>query len=97
MPSKNAIFRPFGVESSKSLPLELKVRHHHLAINAFMDRLGIVTESPGMNLSPPRLRYLVVNVNDALPIVVQGGQALHVHAGGYGDGVPTSRPILSGD
>ncbi|MBI9086743.1 MAG: succinylglutamate desuccinylase/aspartoacylase family protein [Desulfobacterales bacterium] len=71
----------FGVESSKSLPLELKVRHHHLAINAFMDRLGIVTESPGMNLSPPQLRYLVVNVNNALPTVVQEGQALHVRSG----------------
>ena len=71
----------FGVESSKSLPLELKVRHHHLAINAFMDRLGIVTESPGLNLAPPQLRYLVVNVNDALPTVIQAGQTLHVRPG----------------
>ena len=71
----------FGVESSKSLPLELKVRHHHLAINAFMERMGIVPESPGMNLMPPRLRYLVVNVNDAPPIVVQDGQSLHVRSG----------------
>lgn len=71
----------YGVESSKSLSLEQKVRHHHLAINAFMDRLGIVTESPGLNLAPARLRYLVINVNDAPPIVVQEGQTLHVHPG----------------
>ncbi len=71
----------YGVETSKSLPLEDKVRHHNLAINAFMDWLGIVPENPGLNLDPPALRYLVISVNDSLPVAVQNNQVLRVAAG----------------
>lgn len=71
----------YGVETSKSLPLEDKVRHHNLAINAFMDWLDIVPENPGLNLDPPSLHYLVVSVNDSLPVAVQNGQVLRVAAG----------------
>lgn len=71
----------FGVETSKSLPLELKVRHHNLAINAFMEQLEIVTLTPGLNLAPPQLKYLVVAVNDSLPHVVENQQTLFLQAG----------------
>jgi Carboxypeptidase controlling helical cell shape catalytic len=71
----------FGVESSKSLPLEVKVRQHHLAINAFMARLGVVPQTPGLNLKPPRLRYLVVSINGGQPIVVRNGQTLSMAPG----------------
>jgi len=71
----------FGIESSKQLPLELKVRHHNLAINAFMDHLGIQQETPGVNLDPPELDYLVLSVNDALPVVVRNRQTLTLSPG----------------
>jgi len=71
----------YGIETSKSLPLELKVRYHYLAINAFMERLAIIPETPGINLEPPQLRYLVISINDTLPVVVEDGQILYVNAG----------------
>jgi len=71
----------FGIESSKSLPLEQKIRHHNLAINAFMDYLGIVPETPGINLERPALNYLVVSINDSLPVVVKNRQSLSINAG----------------
>ena len=71
----------YGIETSKSLPLELKVRYHNMAINAFMERLEITPETPGINLDPPKLRYLVISINDTLPVVVEDGQLLYVNAG----------------
>ena len=71
----------FGVETSKSLPLELKIRHHNLAINAFMEMFGIIPESPGINLDHPKLNYLVISVNDSLPIVIKDGQSIYVNPG----------------
>jgi len=71
----------FGIETSKSLTLEIKVRHHNLAINAFMDNLGIVQETPGVNLETPKLEYLVVAVNDSLPVVIRNRQTLHLNPG----------------
>ena len=71
----------FGIETSKSLPLEQKVRHHNLAINAFMERLDIFPETPGLNLDRPVLNYLVVSINDSLPIVVKARQSLSLNSG----------------
>jgi len=71
----------FGIETSKSLPLETKVRHHNLAINAFMEQLGIVPETPGINLESPKLRYLVIAINGTLPVVVESNQVLHIKSG----------------
>ena len=71
----------FGIETSKSLPLELKVRHHNLAINSFMNRLEIFQETPGVKLETPKLDYLVIAVNDALPVVVRNQQTLYVDPG----------------
>jgi len=71
----------YGIETSKTLPLELKVRYHNLVINAFMERFEVIPETPGVNLAPPKLRYLVISINDTLPVVVQDGQILYVNAG----------------
>ena len=69
----------FGVESSKELPLEKKILHHNLAINAFMNYFGIKPETPGINLDPPTFKYLVISVNNKLPVVVENGQTLCVN------------------
>ncbi len=71
----------FGIETSKSLPLELKVRHHNLAINAFMEKFDIIPETPGLNLDKPVLDYLVISINDSLPIVVKNQETLHINSG----------------
>ncbi len=71
----------FGIESSKSLPLELKVRHHNLAVNAFMGILDVVPQTPRLNLEKPLLDYLVITVNDTLPVVLKNQQTLSVAAG----------------
>ncbi len=72
----------FGVETSKFLPsIDLKVLYHNMVINAFMKHFGIIPESPGLNLDPPVLKYLVVAINGQTPIVVQPNQALELRAG----------------
>jgi hypothetical protein len=71
----------FGIETSKSLPLEIKVRHHNLAINAFMEKFGIIPETPGINIEHPILDYLVVSVNDSLPVVLKNQQKLYINNG----------------
>ena len=72
----------FGVETSKSLPtIELKVRHHNLAINAFMSQMGIVPEHPAVKVEMPTLRYLVVTVNNGQPMVVANKETLKLKRG----------------
>ena len=71
----------FGVETSKSLPLELKIRQHNHAINAFMGLLDIVPQTPGIYLDPPVMHHLVMAVNDNLPFAVANGKTLHVQEG----------------
>jgi hypothetical protein len=71
----------FGIETSKALPLELKVRHHNLAVNAFMEILDVVPQTPRMNLDKPLLDYLVISVNDTMPVVLKNQQTLHVAEG----------------
>lgn len=69
----------FGIETSKSLSIETKVRQHSLAINAFMENFGIVPETPGINLEIPVLNYVVISVNDSLPIVIKNQQTLYIN------------------
>jgi hypothetical protein len=72
----------FGIETSKFLPsIDLKVRHHNLAINAFMRLFGIIPEQPGLYLDPPELRYLVASINGQTPIVLRDKQTLNIVAG----------------
>ena len=46
-----------------------------------MERLDIVPETPGLNLEPPVLNYLVVSINDSLPMVVKARQSLALNSG----------------
>jgi hypothetical protein len=72
----------FGVETSKFLPsIDLKVRYHNLAINAFMRLFGIVPEQPRFFLDSPELKYLVVSINGQIPIVIRDQEALHITNG----------------
>jgi hypothetical protein len=72
----------YGLETSKQLPsLEMKVRQHNLAVNAFMELYGVIAESPRVNLAPPSLNYLVISVNGGLPIAATDGQTLLVREG----------------
>jgi len=72
----------FGIESSKFLPsLDLKVRYHNLAINAFMRLFGIIPEQPPLFLDSPELKYLVVSINGQIPIVIRDRQALNLASG----------------
>ena len=71
----------FGIETSKSLPLEMKIRHHNLAINAFMDLLDIVPETPGVYMDPPLMRYVVMAVNGNIPFAIPNGHTLTMREG----------------
>jgi hypothetical protein len=71
----------FGIETSKSLPLEDKVYQHNLAVNAFMRLFGVEPETPGLRLERPQMRYIVVAVNNDLPVVLENGHTLHISPG----------------
>ncbi len=77
----------FGIETSKALPIELKVRHHNLAINAFMELFDIIPETPSAYLDPPVLKYLVISINNSLPMVVGNQRTLNLK---YGDTIKIS-------
>jgi len=72
----------FGVETSKNLPtIEMKVRQHNLAVNAFMELFGLEPEQPRIYLVPPKLKYLVVSINNRVPAAVADGETLFVNPG----------------
>ena len=71
----------FGIESAKSLPLEQKVKQHIYAINAFMTHLDIIPQTPGINLKKPQMQYMIISVNDAIPVVVENMQHLKINMG----------------
>jgi len=67
----------FGIETSKQLPsLELKVRQHNLAVNAFLDLFGVEIERPSLVLTSPRLSHVVIAVGEHPPVAVADGQTL---------------------
>jgi len=54
----------FGLEISKVIKdTELKVRMHSMLINAFMNEMEIIPETPSIDLFPPILKYLLIKVN----------------------------------
>lgn len=72
----------FGIETSKSISdLEIKIRHHRLVVNNFMEELGIIPENPAILLIPPRLEYLVVTVNGSTPVVLTNRSTLYLETG----------------
>jgi len=71
----------FGIESAKSLPLEQKVRQHIYAINGFMKILDIIPQTPGINLKKPQMQYMIISVNDSIPVVIGKMQRLRINKG----------------
>lgn len=71
----------FGIESAKSFPLEQKVRQHIYAVNGFMEILGIVPQTPGIDLKKPEMQYMIISVNGSIPVVVGKMQHLKIHKG----------------
>jgi hypothetical protein len=72
----------FGVETSKAIKeLETKISLHKLVINTFMEQLGIVLDSPGLNLTKPKLDYLLIKVNDGHSYAMPHGSTLEIEPG----------------
>jgi len=71
----------FGIESAKAFPLEQKVRQHIHAINGFMELLDIVPQTPPIDLKKPEMQYMIISVNDSIPVVVGKMQRLKIRRG----------------
>jgi hypothetical protein len=71
----------FGIESSKTLPLDKRILHHKLAVNSFMKMFDIQPEIPGITMEKPTMKYVVVQVNDQTPIVIADGETLDIAKG----------------
>lgn len=72
----------FGVETSKQLPnLEMKIHQHNLAINAFLDILGLEVEQPRIDLSKPLMGYVIISVNGQTPVALADKQTLELARG----------------
>lgn len=72
----------FGVETSKTInKLETKISLHKLVINTFMEQLGIVLDTPGLNLKKPKLDYLLIKVNDGPSFAMPHGSTLKIEPG----------------
>lgn len=72
----------FGVETSKTIDkLETKISLHKLVINTFMEQLGIVLDTPGLNLKKPELEYLLIKVDDGPAFAMPHGSTLKIEPG----------------
>ena len=72
----------FGVETSKSIqPNATKVALQKLVINAFMEELGIIAETPGLHAENTRLDYVLVKINGGHPYAVASGSELRIEPG----------------
>lgn len=61
----------FGIESSKNLKsLDQKIRYHNYAINEFLKLFGVEPEHPAIIYEPPKLIYLLISVNENVPLVI---------------------------
>jgi len=71
----------FGIESAKSLPLEQKVRQHILGVEGVMSLMGIIPKLPGIDLKKPEMQYMIISVNNSIPVVVEKMQRLKIRQG----------------
>lgn len=72
----------YGIETSKEIePLNLKVKYQSLAINAFLEEMGIIPQNPKIALDPPQLEYLLVSVNGGIPSGIPNGKTFAVKRG----------------
>ncbi len=54
---------------------------HIDAINGFMELLGIVPQTPGLDLKKPRMQYMIISINGSLPVVAERMQHLGIRKG----------------
>jgi hypothetical protein len=72
----------FGIESSKNLEsLELKIRYHNYVINEFLKMYNIEPEHPAIIYEPPKMIYLLVSINDNVPMVIDNNNTLRMIRG----------------
>lgn len=72
----------FGIETSKDISdYRLRVRYQTMVVNAFLEEVGIVPDTPRMYLENPYLKYLVVSINGRTPIVLTAQDVFRVQAG----------------
>ncbi len=72
----------YGIETSKSIrSIETKVRLQKMVVNAFMEELGIVLDSPGVIVHEPELNYLLIKVNTGPAFAMPSGSELKIDAG----------------
>ena len=69
----------FGVETSKDIPdYTVRVQYQTMVINAFMEVLGIVPDNPPLTFDPPQLDYVLISINQGIPIALPNREILHV-------------------
>lgn len=71
----------FGIESSKILPIEQKIRQHIYAIHSFMEIMEIIPKNPNIDLKKPEMQYMIISVNNSIPVVVEKMQRLKISKG----------------
>ncbi|MFC2075167.1 M14/M99 family metallopeptidase [Bdellovibrionota bacterium] len=71
----------FGVETSKNIPHELRVKYQTAMINAFLDDFGVIPFYPGVEVETPQLNFILVRVNGKAPVAVKNGETLTVEKG----------------
>ncbi len=72
----------FGIETSKYISsLKDKTHLHKLVINAMLEEFGIINDSPGINIEPPTLSYLILKVNNNLPYAMHNHESINLNAG----------------
>lgn len=71
----------FGIETSKCIDSPMRVRYQTMVINAFMEEFGIVPANPRIALPDPLMKYMIVSLGDAAPVVVYNGGTIAMQAG----------------
>lgn len=72
----------FGIETSKSIRSNAeKVGLQKMVVNAFMEELEIIPETPGLHIENTTLKYILVRINGGLPYAVPNETTLHVALG----------------
>jgi len=72
----------FGIESSKNLKsLDLKIRYHNYVINEYLKYFGVELEHPAIIYEPPKLIYLLISVNNSVPMVIDNKNSVKLIKG----------------
>jgi hypothetical protein len=72
----------FGIETAKDIPdYRVRVQYQTMVINAFLKEVGIIPDHPPMAFDPPQLQYLLLSINQGLPVAVKDRATLLVGSG----------------